>query len=348
MNSFDNEQTPWATFCISTYKRPQYLSDQLNSILKQTFRNFSIIICDNDVEGSGEFVVTNIGDPRIIYHRNEENLGMVKSFNRCLGFAKSEFVIFVTDDDPVYPDMLEVLNDLTIKYPGKGIYFGGNDRSYVNAEMAKASNERVGVNSQLAYLNINTIRQFTGDEFLISYLNNEFGRGILWSAGIVKREIALEIGGMADYGTPNMADCAYVLLSGSRNGAVFINKSLACQAIHEDNFSFKTTNFSSFSKGVDGFYEWIKNYMPKERWNESIDKMVKDYTARVLVAFFIFTKRNFLQTKVVNPSFEECVSQSFNVSFMKKWKFKYWIGVKFPNIFSYLVSIKKIFFKEKK
>ncbi len=347
MKSFDFENVPWATFCISTYIRPEYLAGQLNSILQQTFQNFSIIICDNDFEGSGELVVKTIGDPRIEYHRNEENLGMVKSFNRCLGFAKSEFVIFVTDDDPVYPDMLEVLYDLTLKYPGQGIYFGGNDRSYVNAEMAKASNERVGINSQLAYLKINTIRQFSGDQFIRAYLKNEFGRGILWSAGIVKREIALEIGGMADYGTPNMADCAYVLLAGSSDGAVFINKSLACQAIHEDNFSFKTTNFSSFSKGVNGFYEWVKNYMPKGRWNESIDKMIKDYTARVLVAFFIFTKRNFLQTGIINPSFEECVSQSFSVSFMKKWKFKYWIGVKFPNLFSYLISIKKMIYKER-
>src|SRR6476620_10696 len=100
-NVAQQKGAPWVSFCMTTYKRPDFLKEQLHTILKQTFDDFTIIISDNDVEGSGEQAVKEINDPRISYYRNEENLGMVKSFNRSLAKARSEFVVMITDDDPV-------------------------------------------------------------------------------------------------------------------------------------------------------------------------------------------------------------------------------------------------------
>ncbi|HEY0433082.1 MAG TPA: glycosyltransferase, partial [Chitinophagaceae bacterium] len=86
---------PWASFCMSTYKRPQFLRKQLDSLLRQTFPGFQIIISDNDPEASGQGVVDAFNDARIIYQCNGENLGMVKSFNRSLQRAQSEFVVMI-------------------------------------------------------------------------------------------------------------------------------------------------------------------------------------------------------------------------------------------------------------
>ena len=47
-NSQTNNVAPWATFCMTTYKRPEFLMEQIQTILKQTFTSFHIIISDND------------------------------------------------------------------------------------------------------------------------------------------------------------------------------------------------------------------------------------------------------------------------------------------------------------
>src|SRR5207342_1329115 len=119
-NSNKNDGKPWVTFCMTTYKRPDFLRKQIRGILNQTFQDFSIIISDNDIGASAKRIVEDYNDPRIQYFVNENNLGMVKSFNRSLAKAESEYVVMITDDDPVYPDMLQRLHDLSVEYPGYG------------------------------------------------------------------------------------------------------------------------------------------------------------------------------------------------------------------------------------
>src|SRR5882724_9793787 len=94
----DNGRLPWVTFCMTTYKRPAYLKKQIAAILRQTFSDFAVIISDNDPEASAEGIVKSFDDDRIQYHLNEVNLGMIKSFNRSLAKAKSEYIVMITDD----------------------------------------------------------------------------------------------------------------------------------------------------------------------------------------------------------------------------------------------------------
>src|ERR1700737_1288189 len=94
---------PFASFCFSTYKRPEFLESTLQSILKQTFQDFEVIVSDNDTEQSGKRVVESFNDSRFKYFPNPENLGMKKSFNLSLNRSSGEFIIMIADDDPLYP-----------------------------------------------------------------------------------------------------------------------------------------------------------------------------------------------------------------------------------------------------
>ncbi|HEY0434566.1 MAG TPA: hypothetical protein VGC95_11870, partial [Chitinophagaceae bacterium] len=250
----------------------------------------------------------------------------------------------ITDDDVVYPEMLATLRDLVQKYPGFGMYYGGYDRYYSSAATAAVSKARVGINSLLADFDLGHVRQFTADDFPRAYLQDDFGGGIFWSVGIVRRSIAIEIGGMPDYGSPNMADCGYILLSGSRQGAVFINTSLGYQSIHSDNYSFKDTNFEKFRLGATGFYAWSRERLPAGVYTDELDTLLKNFIARMLVSFFVFVKKNIRQTGFSNASFERCVSECFTIPFMRKWRIKYWIAVYLPFLFPVLVSLKKSIF----
>jgi len=61
---------------------------------------------------------------------------------------------------------------------------------------------------------------------------------MLWSTGIVEREIALKIGGMPDYGSPFLTDFSYMLLAGAEKGFVAVNTPLGCQVVHGENSGF--------------------------------------------------------------------------------------------------------------
>src|SRR5687767_9925038 len=141
---------PWISFCMTTYKRAEFLKRTLQSILRQTFSDFEIIISDNDPNGSAKEVINELNDPRIYYEINGENLGMVRSFNKSLGRATGEFILMITDDDPVYPDLLETLHKLHVDFPGYGMYLGGCDWLCLYPDVGRLYHLKVGTNSCLS------------------------------------------------------------------------------------------------------------------------------------------------------------------------------------------------------
>jgi len=98
-----------ASVIITTYKRPHYLSEAIESVLAQSFKDFELIIINDDSPGEEtEKVILSYNDPRIKYIRNEKNLGAAKSLNIALNNAKGEYIAIVDDDDVwVSKDKLE-------------------------------------------------------------------------------------------------------------------------------------------------------------------------------------------------------------------------------------------------
>jgi glycosyltransferase involved in cell wall biosynthesis len=342
-----NKSEYWVTFCMTTYKRPDFLRNQLLALLKQTFTNFQIIISDNDIEASGEQVVQQINDPRIYYERNHRNLGMIKSFNASLHKATTEYVVMITDDDPVYPEMLETLYNLSINYPGYGIYYGGCDIMCMNPEVARSSRLKVGTNSCLANLPIGAIRTYNGREFPLAYFQGQIGGNILWSTGIVKRKIALEIEGVPDFGAPYNADFGYIVLSGAREGAVLLNMSLGCQVVHGQNYGFTEADFEKFYITPQAFYDSIIYNLPGDVDLNELKQPLETYIARWVVEYAISIKKFLKDKKLNSKDFDIIANKIFTISYLRKWKLKYFIALKFPNLFELLIQIKKRLFEKK-
>src|SRR5580658_7777906 len=100
---------PLVSFCLTTFKRKEFLRSTLDSIARQTYGNFEVVVSDNDTEESGREVVEGRQDSRFRYFANGVNLGMKKSFNQSLHRSTGEYIVMIADDDPVYPEMLETL-----------------------------------------------------------------------------------------------------------------------------------------------------------------------------------------------------------------------------------------------
>jgi len=341
LKSNEPVKVPWVTFCMTTFKRPDFLRNQLYNLLRQTFQDFAIIISDNDTDASAKAVVAEINDPRIEYYTNEANLGMVKSFNRSLAKAKSEYVVMITDDDPAYPDMLQTLYDLSIAHPGYGIYYGGCDILCTSPTTAHTSRLRVGTNSCLANLPIGTVRKYTGEEFAYAYFDGSLDCHILWSTGIVKRSIAMKIDGMPDFGAPYNTDFGYIVLSGSQEGAVLLNTSLGSQVVHGTNYGFTESNFEKFYITPEGFYKWIFDRFPNGYNYPGLKKSVETFLGRWVVEYAVSIKKYMREKKMPQKEFDKWVDKIFGISFIRKWKLKYYLAVYFPGLFKIALAIVK-------
>lgn len=336
--SFNN---PWVTFCMTTFKRPDFLLKQLTDLSKQSFPHFRVVISDNDPEGSGRAVVEAFNDPRVSYYTNEVNLGMVKSFNRSLAKATTEWVVMITDDDPVYPDMLQTLYDLTKKYPGYGMYMGGCDIMCHNPEVARSSRAKVGTNSCLANLEIGTVREYKGSEFPYAYFKNEIGCHLLWSCGVVKREVAMTIEGMPDFGAPYNTDFGYIVLAGAQQGALLLNTSLGCQVVHGANYGFTESDYEKFYITPDAWMKWVMDHLPKNQDWSALYKPLELFTARWVVEYAVSIKKIARDRQLKKPEFDAVVNRIFKIPYLRKWKIKYILAIYFPGLFESLIGLKK-------
>jgi glycosyltransferase involved in cell wall biosynthesis len=333
---------PAVSFCISTYKRTDYLQKQLEAVRNQTVADWEVIVSDNDAENhSAKAVVELFNDSRIVYLSNTDNLGMVKSFNRSLSHAKGRFVVMLTDDDPVYPGMLETLLDLEQHHPGYGMYMGSHDTYYEKLWLSKLANRSPGIHSGLANLEIGAVRSFSADQFLQEFCTADFGGGILWSTGMVKRELALNIGGVPDYGTPFLSDAAYLILAGSKQGAVFINKAVGCQTIHGSNYSYANSNYSYIEIAPIAFHEFIVRELNIQQ-DAAKQEVLNKYIGQTLTTYFVFLKRVLELSNTSNDSFSNSIQKIYSWPIMSKWHMKYKIGIKYPELFKLAVQLKKV------
>lgn len=94
---------------IPTYKRPDLLRRALNSLVKQTHKNWKAIVMDDSPEREGEPVVTEFKDNRIVYQYNEANLGRAKNLNSAFytkSYVDGLYACVLEDDNYFFPDFI--------------------------------------------------------------------------------------------------------------------------------------------------------------------------------------------------------------------------------------------------
>ena len=339
------DNMPWVSFCMSTYKRPQFLKSQLECLLRQTFPDFEIVISDNDPEGSAKTIIEQFNDPRIRYYLNNENLGMVKSFNSSLAKSAGEFVVMITDDDPVYPDMLETLHQLSVKYPGYGVYQGGCEILCYTPFSARVMRAKVGINSCLSSeMDYDAEKIYTAAEFPHVFFKGKMGSLLLWSCSIIKRDILLQNGGMPDYGTEYFTDHAFIVVNCSHSGMVFKNRALGHQAIHGENFGFnELKNLNKYKAIPESFTGWVGERLKTRPDWPALQKEMYSFVGQSLVEFSLFITKSLKELHFPDDDFKKALNNVFKLPYLKKWKTKYVLLSKYPATFSYLLQLKQKF-----
>jgi glycosyltransferase involved in cell wall biosynthesis len=94
------------TVGIPTKDRAGYLRGAIDSVLAQVYTDFEIIVSDNASSDETPDLVRSYGDSRIVYLRQDHDLGMVGNFNACLSAATGRYFIMLSDDDLFFPTAL--------------------------------------------------------------------------------------------------------------------------------------------------------------------------------------------------------------------------------------------------
>lgn len=90
-----------------TYNCGSYIAETIKSVLSQTYSNWEMIIVDDCSTDNTAEVVASFEDPRIRYHRLENNSGAAVARTKAMELAKGSFMAFLDSDDLWTPDKLE-------------------------------------------------------------------------------------------------------------------------------------------------------------------------------------------------------------------------------------------------
>jgi hypothetical protein len=105
---------------MPTYRRAGLIGLTIKSILDQSHRDFELLIRDDGKEGDGteEAVIkAAAGDPRVLYHRNPQNLGMPGNLNGGIEASAGEYIAVCHDHDLYAPHYIEKLVTLLDRHP---------------------------------------------------------------------------------------------------------------------------------------------------------------------------------------------------------------------------------------
>lgn len=85
---------------VPVYNVKNYLSDCLDSILNQTYRDFEMILVDDgSTDGSGELCDQYAAQDERISVIHQKNQGLSVTRNHGIARAKGEYLMFVDSDD---------------------------------------------------------------------------------------------------------------------------------------------------------------------------------------------------------------------------------------------------------
>lgn len=90
------------------YNSGFFIAASIESVLKQTYNNFELIIIDDLSTDESISIINSFNDPRIKFIQLSENGGAGISRNKGIEMAQGRFIAFLDSDDLWRPNKLEV------------------------------------------------------------------------------------------------------------------------------------------------------------------------------------------------------------------------------------------------
>ena len=94
-------ERPLISVLMGAYNCASTIEEAVDCILRQTYTNWELIICDDNSSDNTYDVLRSLAekDSRIIVLKNEKNLTLAPTLNRCLAVAKGTYIARMDGDD---------------------------------------------------------------------------------------------------------------------------------------------------------------------------------------------------------------------------------------------------------
>jgi glycosyltransferase involved in cell wall biosynthesis len=113
--------TALVSVLMPVYNASAYVKEAIESILDQSYQNFEFIIINDGSSDDSEQIILSFKDPRIVYVKNEMNLGLIATLNKGIDLCSGKYILRMDADDISLPERIRKQVEFMNKNPEVGV-----------------------------------------------------------------------------------------------------------------------------------------------------------------------------------------------------------------------------------
>jgi len=127
-------EDPLVSVTIATRNRPEMLMEAVDSVLRQSYQHFEIVVMDDSDNNDSQVALAGLKDGRIQVVRTPARRGAGATFNVGLEAATGEIVSFLDDDNLMHPEWLRSVVWAFTTFPEVGALYGARSNEDAGAQ----------------------------------------------------------------------------------------------------------------------------------------------------------------------------------------------------------------------
>ena len=271
------DMEPMVSVIIPTYNRAGMITQAIESVLNQTYKNLDVIVVDDNSNDNTENIVKIIQDERLRYYKNSSNLGPSGARNRGILEARGEFISFLDSDDVWVQDKLQKQMSYFEKHQDVGMVY-----------------------CAFGYRDGNLVVKVPSDQYRTEELSGDIFRGLLQEnkvgtpTMVIKRQ-CLDVVGTFNSRLKAWEDYELVLRIAKKYkigyvNEILVNVNLSKNGVNSDNKNILDTSIyiastyfhgeeksllSNFTKNIIMLISSLANEAEKEEYIKRINPIIK-------------------------------------------------------------------------
>lgn len=210
---------PKVSIILPTYNRAGLIMSSIESVQKQVYSNWELIVIDDQSVDDTGTLVKSINDTRIRYVPTQQRLGIVGSRNEGIRHATGTLLAFIDSDDIWLPEKLEKQVNALGENPGSAFSLTGGYNF-----------KNLGEPTEFFY------KQQEGSRYGDIYLALFQSEVAATMPTLLLRRQCVEHIGLSDESTP-LPDMDFIFRLAKCYKAVVLFEPLFCRRIHDENYS---------------------------------------------------------------------------------------------------------------
>jgi glycosyltransferase involved in cell wall biosynthesis len=256
---------------IPSYNREILIQKAIDSVMKQTFQDFEILVIDDASTDNTKEIIDSLHNNKIKYFRLEKNSGQCVARNYGIRHAKGKYVAFLDSDDEWLPEKLEKQIDCFSK---------GSDS--LGAVYGRAYQKDV----------IRDVTSVTTDEFYRGPVSDKFMDGFCPptpSLFMVKTDVIKECNGFDEKLIP-FVDLDMWLRISEKYEFDFVDEPIIIK--YEQIGDQYINNFEKRYKGLDLFMKKWKGKISLAKGKKGLMKLRKHMVCTLVVPILVHPPAN--------------------------------------------------------